>query len=113
MAAFHSTPQCGHWASKKTYTVRALIVEPTMKPLASSAIAAMETGALADLPALSAPLVTLESLHPASKKLAETSAAGRILNRDLNVMGIGLNCPGRGVKTQRKTLKKTARCGKA
>ena len=113
MAVFHSTPQCEHWASKKTYTVRALMGEPTVKPLASLAIAVMETGALADLPALSAPLVTVESLHPASKRLAETSAAGKIFNRDLNVMAIELNRPGRGVKAQRQALKKTARGCKA
>lgn len=51
------------------------------KPLASLAIVVMETGVLVDLPALSAALVTVESLHPASKRLAETSAAGKIFNR--------------------------------
>ena len=87
--------------------------EPTVKPLASLAIAVMETGALADLPALSAPLVTVESLHPASKRLAETSAAGKTFNSDLNVMAIELNRPGRGVKAKRQALKKTARGCKA
>ena len=89
------------------------MVEPTVKPLASSAIAARETGVLADFPALSAALVTVESLHPASKRLAKTSAAGKIFNRDLNVMAIELNRPGRGVKAPRQALKKTTRGGKA
>ena len=89
------------------------MAEPTVKPLASLAMAVMETGALADLPALSAPLVTVESLHPASKRLAETSAAGKTFNSDLNVMAIELSRPGRGVKAQRQALKKTARGCKA
>jgi hypothetical protein len=37
LAALHNAPQSGHCASKKTYTVRALIFEPTVKPVSWTA----------------------------------------------------------------------------
>src|SRR4051812_9399191 len=51
LAAFQSAAQCGHCASKKTYTVRTFIGEPTVKPVASALMASTVSGAGAALAA--------------------------------------------------------------
>ncbi len=65
----HRAAQWGHCGSKKTYTVRTLMGEPTVKPFASASTAATVTGVVAPLPATAASGASLqaESTRPAAR----------------------------------------------
>src|SRR4051812_15377904 len=80
LAAYQSALQCGHCASKNTYTVRALIGEPTVKPCACDWIASIET-ACVDGAAAAAAVEgdSGDSLQPASSARAASAAAARVL----------------------------------
>ncbi len=81
-AAYQSALQWGHWASKNTYTVRALMGEPTVNPLAPAVIASMETSADVVLTGS----VVLELLQPATNRVAARTSARESVEEILKFM---------------------------
>ena len=82
LAAYQSALQCGHCASKNTYTVRALMGEPTVKPFAPAVIASMDTSAEVVLTGS----VVEELLQPATSTLATSTSAKEKVEKILEFM---------------------------